>query len=177
MTARFMSNTPYANVEFEMQRVPGFSPRGSGMRVSRLEYSVSSFGCQHCVYKSREKNCDIPVGSTCFRERLVEGCVPLSELLEVLTREVPVRPFVARVLRLSRQQEPLFENEAHRQRFEETEENGTSFSGQTAALFLLTADPLIFPLFAFMGWIWTDMSCFIQRRIYTKGPNTSACQN
>ena len=99
MTARFMSNTPYANVEFEMQRVPGFSPRGSGMRVSRLEYSVSSFGCQHCVYKSREKNCDIPVGSTCFRERLVEGCVPLSELLEVLTREVPVRPFVARVLR------------------------------------------------------------------------------
>ena len=143
MTARFMSNTPYANVEFEMQRVPGFSPRGSGMRVSRLEYSVSSFGCQHCVYKSREKNCDIPVGSTCFRERLVEGCVPLSELLEVLTREVPVRPFVARVLRLSRQQEPLFENEAHRQRFEETEENGTSFSGQTAALFLLTADPFL----------------------------------
>ena len=96
MTARFMSNTPYANVEFEMQRVPGFSPRGSGMRVSRLEYSVSSFGCQHCVYKSREKNCDIPVGSTCFRERL-----------------------------------------------EETEENGTSFSGQTAALFLLTADPFL----------------------------------
>lgn len=143
MTARFMSNTPYANVEFEMQRVPGFSPRGSGMRVSRLEYSVSSFGCQHCVYKSREKKCDIPVGSTCFRERLVEGCVPLSELLEVLTREVPVRPFVARVLRLSRQQEPLFENEAHRQRFEETEENGTSFSGQTAALFLLTADPFL----------------------------------
>ena len=126
MTARFMSNTPYANVEFEMQRVPGFSPRGSGMRVSRLEYSVSSFGCQHCVYKSREKNCDIPVGSTCFRERLVEGCVPLSELLEVLTRAVPV-----------------FENEAHRQRFEETEENGTSFSGQTAALFLLTADPFL----------------------------------
>lgn len=143
MTARFMSNTPYANVEFEMQRVPGFSPRGSGMRVSRLEYSVSGCGCQHCVYKSRKDNCGIPAGSTCFHERLVEGCVPLSELLEVLVREVPVRPFVARVSRLSRQQEPLFENESHRQRFEETEENATNFSGQTAALFLLTADPFL----------------------------------
>lgn len=70
MTARFMSNTPYANVEFEMQRVPGFSPRGSGMRVSRLEYSVSSFGCQHCVYKSREKIAIFPLEVPVFASGL-----------------------------------------------------------------------------------------------------------
>lgn len=134
MTARFMSNTPYANVEFEMQRVPGFSPRGAGMRVSRLEYSVSGCGCQHCVYKGRKKIAVFPL-KYLLRERLVEGCVPLSELLEILTREVPVRSFVARVSRLSRQQEPLFENEAHRQRFEEAEEKQQAFSARLRVIF------------------------------------------
>jgi len=30
MTARFLSNTKYANTEFEMQLIPGFTPRGPG---------------------------------------------------------------------------------------------------------------------------------------------------
>ena len=141
MTARFMSDTHYANAEFEMQRIPGFSPRSSGMSVSRLENSVHGFGCRCCVFKTRKEKCGIPSGSVCLRERLVSGCVPFSELLEILAREVPVRPFVARVSRLSQQQEPVFGSEAHRQRFEEAvKENGIGFSGQTAALFLLTAD-------------------------------------
>ena len=38
MTARFMSDTPYAGIELEMQRIPGFHPRGSGLTVSRFRY-------------------------------------------------------------------------------------------------------------------------------------------
>jgi hypothetical protein len=36
MTARFMSDTPYAGTEQEMQRIPGFHSRGTGIAVSHL---------------------------------------------------------------------------------------------------------------------------------------------
>lgn len=41
-----------------------------------------------------------PTGCVCLCERLEAGCVPLNELLDVLTKEVPERTFVARVSRL-----------------------------------------------------------------------------
>lgn len=144
MTARFMSNTPYANAEFEMQAIPGFTPRRSGMSISRFVYSSRDCDCGSCTYKSRKGKCKSQTGCVCLRERLVAGCVPLSELLEVLTREVPVHPFVARVSRLSGKSEPIFATAAHRQRFEAAwEEKEADFSGQTAALFLLTADAFL----------------------------------
>lgn len=37
MTARFMDGTPYAGLEQEMQRIPGFRPRKSGMVICHLE--------------------------------------------------------------------------------------------------------------------------------------------
>lgn len=33
---RFMGDTPYAGVEQEMQHIPGFRPRRSGMIISHL---------------------------------------------------------------------------------------------------------------------------------------------
>lgn len=144
MTARFLSNTKYANTEFEMQLIPGFTPRHTGISVSRFEYSARDCECSVCAHKTRKGKCDSPSGCVCLRERLVAGCVPLSELLGVLTREVPERPFVARVSSLSRQPRPLFETEGHRQRFEDANKEKKSNSpGQTAALFLLTADPFL----------------------------------
>lgn len=124
MTARFMSNTPYAGTKFEMQRIPGFRPRRSGMSVSRFE--------------SRTHGCVCPC------ERLLAGCAPVDELLDVLTAEVAEQPFVARVSRLSRNPFSVFLNDCHWRRFEAAyKENLTNFAGQTAAVFLLTVDPFL----------------------------------
>ena len=82
MTTRFMRGTPYADLEIEMQRVPGFRPRRSGMIVSRLGYNARDCDCSLCEYADKKENaCKVPNGCVCFRERLVAGCVPFSELL------------------------------------------------------------------------------------------------
>ena len=83
MTARFMNNTKYANAEFEMQLIPGFAPRRSGMSVSRFEYSARDCDCTACAYKTRKGKCTSPDRCVCLRERLVAGCVPMTELLGV----------------------------------------------------------------------------------------------
>lgn len=144
MTAQFMRNTKYANTEFEMQLIPGFTPRRSGMSVSRFEYSARDCDCTACAHKTRKRTCASPSGCVCLRERLVAGCVPLTELLSVLTKEVAERPFVARVSRMLRQPLPIFETSGHQLRYEAAhKENLTSSAGQTAAVFLLTADPFL----------------------------------
>lgn len=144
MITQFMRNTKYANTEFEMQLIPGFTPRRSGMSVSRFEYSARDCECSACAYQGRKKKYASPDRCICLRERLVAGCVPLNELLGVLTKEVPERPFVARVSRLSRQPLPIFESSTHQTRFEAAhKENLTGSAGQTAAVFLLTANPFL----------------------------------
>ncbi|MBR0596389.1 hypothetical protein [Sinanaerobacter chloroacetimidivorans] len=144
MIAQFMRNTKYANTEFEMQLIPGFTPRRSGMSVSRFEYSARDCDCSACAYKTRKNKCTSPDSCVCLRERLVAGCVPLSELLGVLTEEVQERPFVARVSRLSCQPLSIFESSDHQMRFEAVhKKNLIGSAGQTAAVFLLTADPFL----------------------------------
>ena len=59
---RFMSDTRYAGLEKEMQHIPGFRPRRSGMVISHLS---------DCLENQR---------SPC--ERLVTDYVPFYELLE-----------------------------------------------------------------------------------------------
>lgn len=152
MTAKFLKNTRYANTEFEMQLIPGFAPRRTGLSVSRFEYSVHDCDCTVCAYKTRKGKCTSVSGCVCLRERLVAGCVPLNELLDVLTKEVPERPFVARVSRLSGQAFSIFESSSHRIRFEAAhKEKLTGSAAQTAAVFLLTADP----------FLWSKAGCEI----------------
>ena len=67
---RFMSDTRYAGLEKEMQHIPGFRPRRSGMVISHLS---------GCLENQR---------SPC--ERRVTDCVPFYELLEVLAEEVVI---------------------------------------------------------------------------------------
>lgn len=124
MTARFMSNTPYAGTKFEMQRIPGFRPRRSGMSVSRFE--------------SRTHGCVCPC------ERLLAGCAPVDELLDVLTRRGGRTALCGP--RVTPVEEPIFRffNDCHWRRFEAAyKENLTNFAGQTAAVFLLTVDPFL----------------------------------
>ena len=94
---RFMSDTRYAGLEKEMQHIPGFRPRRSGMVISHLS---------DCLENQR---------SPC--ERLVTDYVPFYELLEVLAEEVAVSTFVSRVCRLTGRRNPCFFQSGHRERF------------------------------------------------------------
>jgi len=91
---RFMSDTRYAGLEKEMQHIPGFRPRRSGMVISHLS---------GCLENQR---------SPC--ERRVTDCVPFYELLEVLAEEVAVSTFVSRVCRLTGRRNPCFFQNGHR---------------------------------------------------------------
>ena len=53
MTARFMRGTPYAALEIEMQRPPGFRPRKSGMIISRCVCGTQECDCSLCAHKER----------------------------------------------------------------------------------------------------------------------------
>ena len=94
---RFMSDTRYAGLEKEMQHIPGFCPRRSGMVISHLS---------GCLENQR---------SLC--ESHVTDCVPFYELFEVLAEEVAVSTFVNRVCRLTGRRNPCFFQNGHRERF------------------------------------------------------------
>ena len=144
MIARFMSNTPFSGTEYAMQLIPGFTPRRCGMSVSRFEYKASDCDCSACAYKTGKKNCGSPTGCVCLRERLAAGCVPLDELLGVLTAEVAERGFAARVSRLSQRPLPIFRDHDHRLRFEAAHKADlTGSAGQTSAVYLLSADAFL----------------------------------
>jgi len=73
----------------------------------------------------------------------VAGCVPFEELLERLTAEVTVSPFVSRVAHLSMQSHPCFFLAGHRERFEplwERHIRTAEEDAMCAALYLLSAD-------------------------------------
>ena len=120
---RFMSDTRYAGLEKEMQHIPGFCPRRSGMVISHLS---------DCLENQR---------SPC--ERLVTDYVPFYELLEVLAEEVAVSTFVSRVCRLTGRGNPRFFENGHRERFLAMGEKCSRAIGEAAtcsAVYLLSAD-------------------------------------
>lgn len=121
MTTRFMGDTSHAYFEMEMQQIPGFRPRASGMSVSRFSYAPSG----------------------CLCERSVAGCVPFSRLLEQFAMEVAVSPFVARVSRMSAKNLSVFFLAGHWSRFERIWENrgqDIEENAMCAAVYLLSAD-------------------------------------
>ena len=116
MTARFMSGTPYAALEIEMQRPPGFRPRKSGMIISRC---------------------------ACLCEQILAGCTPLSKLMGDLTTEAAGKPFAARVARVSEDFSSIFFLAGHQERFDsllDGKSNPADTDALYAALYLLSAD-------------------------------------
>lgn len=97
VVVRFMSDTPYARLEQEMQHIPGFRPRKRGMVISHLS--------------DEQKKQD------CLCEHTSDGCVPFHKLMEVLAEEVAVSSFARRVNRLTGKKEPCFFRNGHRERF------------------------------------------------------------
>ena len=114
------------------------------MIVSRLGYNARDCDCRLCEYADKKENaCKVPNGCVCFRERLVAGCVPFSELLELLIDEVDVKPFVTRVTHLSGEIPPIFFLTGHRERFDSLwcrHSRVADEDAMCAALYLLSAD-------------------------------------
>lgn len=72
VVVRFMSHTPYAGLEQEMQHIPGFRPRRSGMVVSQLPDDTKK--------------------QDCLRGHISDGCIPFHKLLEVIGRGGSCQP-------------------------------------------------------------------------------------
>lgn len=145
MTARFMRNTPSSGFEAEMQRMPGFRPRGSGMVVSRGR-------CRHRGYADGERCCekngvgDKGKEAICPCERFWASFRPFGELMEQFAAEVAVSPFVARVSRVAARNPPAFFLAGHRGRFDrlwEKHESAADEDAMCAATYLLSANPFL----------------------------------
>lgn len=146
MNARFMGGTPHARSEIEMQQIPGFKSRKSGMVVSRFSYTPVDCDCHGCTQKAEKKEGGGLTECICLRERLEAGCVPLNELLEVMAAEVGTAPFSARVSRLSARDTPFFDCGQHSLRFWNLWEAHKAVPDEAAlcaAVFLLSADSFL----------------------------------
>lgn len=145
MTVRFMGNTPSAALEMEMQRIPGFRPRGSGLVVShgqcRCRSYADSGGC-----RERNEAMEKGDGSICPCGRFLAGSRHFGELMEQFAAEVAVSPFVARVSRVAARNPPVFFLAGHRGRFDCLwERHGHAADGDAmcAAVYLLSADSFL----------------------------------
>lgn len=137
MTARFMDGTPYAGLEQEMQRIPGFRPRKSGMVICHLENRMGEgrieAGRACACEKGRE-------GSTGQEEGGANG---YSDYLHQFLAEVWEESFSLRAQPLSCRPKPFFPESGHRSRFQacwEKREANADQEAWCAALYLLTAD-------------------------------------
>ena len=137
MTARFMDGTPYAGLEQEMQRIPGFRPRKSGMVICHLENRMgegrTEAGRACACEKGRE-------GSTGQEEGGANG---YSDYLHQFLAEVWEESFSLRAQPLSCRPKPFFPESGHRSRFQacwEKREANADQEAWCAALYLLTAD-------------------------------------
>ena len=123
VVVRFMSDTPYARLEQEMQHIPGFRPRKRGMVIGHLS--------------DEQKKQD------CLCEHTSDGYISFHKLVEILTEEVAVSPFARRVNRLIGIKEPCFFRNGHRERFFMMLRrciHKTKESALYAAIYLLSAD-------------------------------------
>lgn len=139
MAAKFLSGTPLSQIEFEMQLIPGFRPRKSGLAVSRYLYSAADCDCRYCTERAEKKKTSCPA-CVCLRERLVAGCVGLNDLRRIVTAGNSQRAFVARVEALSQEPRGFFVDAPHRLRFQQAVTVNMS-PACGAALYLLTAHP------------------------------------
>lgn len=133
MSSKFISEMPLAGVEVQMQQVPGFKPRRSGISVSRLDTQKLQGGPANRQAEGQKGDCGTPGGD----------CRRFSELIGHFTREVAFAPFADRVSHLEDSVESAYRDEGHQERFlRQWQAAGDAPDGDAmcAALYLLTAD-------------------------------------
>ncbi|WP_270809959.1 hypothetical protein [Hungatella effluvii] len=106
MTAKYMKGTSMEALEAEMQRIPGFGPRKSG--VIRSRYSLRDL---------KGANCQWEVKKTATVE---EDEAFYQVLLHRFAAELPEGTFLVRVMKLQNRsgaEQRFFRNKEHRRRF------------------------------------------------------------
>ena len=102
MTARFMKGTTMEALEAEMQRIPGFGPRKSG--VIRSRYSLRDLKGTNCPWEEK-KTAAVEKNEAFYQS-----------LLQLLAAELPEGTFLVRVMKLQNRREAerrFFRNEEH----------------------------------------------------------------
>lgn len=104
MTVRFMRGTPAADLEIEMQQVPGFRPRKSG--VIRSQYPSMSGNCGCCQY-AKTRLAKKSTGMEYSGNSLERATAPFTygSMLRRFAEELPVSALAVRVGRLQRESE------------------------------------------------------------------------
>jgi hypothetical protein len=140
-----MTGTPLAGTEVMMTRPPNYRPKGGGILRERTR-SPDDCLCRYSRKEEKAKRlCRETVRGSRFGEQPAAGCPTIGELAERLIREIFVKRLAVRTSRLFPPwTADLFRDEAHRKRINSTA--ATTIRGSppfTAAVFLLSADPLL----------------------------------
>lgn len=151
MPARFMRGTPLALTEIEMQLIPGFSPRSTGVLRSRYKYTGTDCDCRFCTQTTEKKKCCGSIGCICLPERIAAGFVSYGELLRLFLSEIQLRTFASRIEKLLKESEAnpmFFRNTEHRRIFQSLRKSGlfpllNLSEAYAAAVFLLTSDTFL----------------------------------
>lgn len=141
MASRFMSEMPLAEMEVQMQQVPGFKPRRSGVSISRLDTQKLQGGPASRQAEGQKGDCGPPGGD----------CGHFSNLLGHFTKEVAFAPFADRVSHLKGNVESVYRDEWHQNRFlRQWQAAGDAPDGDAmcASLYLLTADDKLWEMAA-----------------------------
>ena len=120
MTVRFMKGTSIAELEREMQQVPGFRPRKSGIIRSRQAGETAGIGsCRYVnVWRAEKEQGRDGHLYTVADEEMPSAFYQI--LLRLLTEELPGSALTVRVGKLREEGEKgimFFKSEEHRRRF------------------------------------------------------------
>lgn len=137
MASKFICGMSLAEMEEQMQQVPGFRPRKSGISVSRLEPKAGK-GYPDGQTAGKEEDCGPPGWMRSGGEPEEDGRYLIC-LLGNFAGEVNYIPFTDRVLEIK----SIYRNEKHREQFWKQwpfMEKVPDGDAVCAALYLLTAD-------------------------------------
>lgn len=162
MTVRFMKGTSVAALEREMQQVPGFRPRKSGIIRSRQAGETAGVGiCRYVnVWRAeKEQGMDGHLYAA-MDEEMPPAFYQI--LLRLLAEELPGSALTVRVGKLQAEGETrvmFFKNEEHRRRFRALMRCGlypglVTEPGFAAAVFLLSSEERL----------WEKAGPFVQER-------------
>ena len=167
MTVRFMKGTSIAELEREMQQVPGFGPRRSGVIRSRQAGETARAGsCRYInVWRTGKEQ-----GMDSRLYAVEDGEMPpafYQILLSLLTEELPGSALTIRVGKLQEEGEKgimFFKSVEHRRRFRALMRCGlypglVTEPGFAAAVFLLSSDERL----------WEKAGPFVQERTIDYG--------
>jgi len=127
MPARFMRGMPFALTEIEMQLIPGFSLRSTGVLRRCYKYTGTDCDFRFCTQTTENKQCCGFGGCICPPERIAAGCVSYGELLQLFLSQIQLRTFASRIEKLLRKSDanPMFcRNTEHRRRFQSLQRSG-----------------------------------------------------